>query len=162
MLNYTLSGATFQKGVQQLIGERQYKTFTQDDLWSALTEQAGMDDTLPEPSTVNQIAESWMKKERLPAVKITRDYEKNSADVEQYVFIREIPDEKGTRPNEENFTWWIPLVMVAQNNLDFVNLKPTIWMKEEKKIVLNQLPPSTYFIIVNPEEIGELINEKCL
>lgn len=83
MLNYTLSGETFQKGIQQLLGERQYKTFTQDDIWSSLTEQAGMDDTLPEPSTVNHIAESWLKKERLPVVKITRDYEKNSAEAEQ-------------------------------------------------------------------------------
>lgn len=72
----------------------------------------------------------------------------------QSVFIREIPEE-GQQAAEENFTWWIPLIIVAQNNLDFVNLKPSIWMKEEKRIILNHLPPSTYFIIVNPEEIGE-------
>ncbi|KAL0271165.1 UNVERIFIED_CONTAM: hypothetical protein PYX00_008351 [Menopon gallinae] len=156
MLNWTLSGDTFQKGIQQLIGERQYKTFTQDDVWSSLTEQAGMDGTLPEPATVNQIAESWMKKERLPLVTVKRDYEKNAAEISQTVFIRDLPQE-GPPPGEENFTWWIPLVIVQQNNLNFTDMKPAAWMKEEKKINLNNLPPSTYFIIVNPEEIGPFL-----
>lgn len=62
---------------------RQFKTFTQDDIWSSLTEQAGVDGNLPEPATINQIAESWINKERLPLVTFIRNYENNSAEVEQ-------------------------------------------------------------------------------
>lgn len=54
-----------------------------------------MDGTLPEPATVNQIAESWMKKERLPLVTVNRDYERNAAEIIQviigliFLYIRE-------------------------------------------------------------------------
>lgn len=45
-------------------------------------------------------------------------------------------------------------MVVAQNNLKFDELKPTIWMEEEARVVLQDLPSSSYFIIVNPEEVG--------
>lgn len=54
-----------------------------DDVWSALTLMAGSDGTLPEPGTVNQIAFSWLHVPRVPYVKVTRDYEKLTAEVEQ-------------------------------------------------------------------------------
>lgn len=39
--------------------------------------------TLEEPITVQQIAKSWITKDRFPVVTVTRDYDDNSAHVEQ-------------------------------------------------------------------------------
>jgi aminopeptidase N len=62
---------------------RQFKTYNESEVWEALTSQAREDETLEEPITVKQIAESWIKKDRFPVVSVTRDYEDNSAYVEQ-------------------------------------------------------------------------------
>jgi len=54
----------------------------------------------------------------------------------------------------EDHLWWIPLVVVSQNKLDFNRLTPSRWMEEEARVVLQDLPSSGYFVIVNPEEVG--------
>lgn len=70
----------------------------------------------------------------------------------QHSFYRDISDDEPAESNDN--LWWIPLVVVSQNNLKFDELKPTLWMEEEARVVLQDLPPSSYFIIVNPEEVG--------
>jgi aminopeptidase N len=62
---------------------RKFKTFNEDEVWGALTSQAREDMTLAEPATVQQIAKSWVTKDRLPVVCVTRDYQDDSACVEQ-------------------------------------------------------------------------------
>ncbi|KAK6617492.1 hypothetical protein RUM44_005080 [Polyplax serrata] len=156
MLNYTLSSETFQKAIQQLLRNRQHKTFTQEDIWNSLTEQAGTDGNLPEPATISQIASSWINKERLPLVEFKRFYGNNSAEAVQSVFIRDHLDENTTSV-DDNLTWQIPLVIVPQNNLNFDTTKPVAWMKDEKRIIVSDLPSSNYFVIVNPEEIGPFV-----
>lgn len=34
------------------------------------------------------------------------------------------------------------------------------WMKDEKRITVTNLPPSSYFVIVNPEEVGKAFHKK--
>jgi hypothetical protein len=62
---------------------RKFKTFSEDEVWEALTSQAREDKTLAEPATVQQIAKSWVTKDRLPVVSVKRDYQDDSACVEQ-------------------------------------------------------------------------------
>jgi hypothetical protein len=62
---------------------RKFGTFTEDEVWEALTSQAREDMTLAEPATVQQIIKSWVTKNRLPVVTVKRDYQNNSACVEQ-------------------------------------------------------------------------------
>jgi hypothetical protein len=62
---------------------RKYRTFNEDEVWGALTSQAREDMTLAEPTTVQEIVKSWVTKDRLPVVCVTRDYQNNSACVEQ-------------------------------------------------------------------------------
>jgi hypothetical protein len=62
---------------------RKFKTFNEDELWDALTSQAREDITLEEPISVQEIAKSWVTKDRFPVVTVTRDYQDNSASVEQ-------------------------------------------------------------------------------
>lgn len=67
------------------------------------------------------------------------------------MYLRERPHDV---PDQEKFVWWIPVVMIRQNNLDFTTFKPSVWMKREKEITMTGLPGKDEFIIVNPEEIG--------
>ncbi|XP_017774148.1 PREDICTED: aminopeptidase N [Nicrophorus vespilloides] len=151
MLNYTLGEKTFRAGLQKFMSDRQYKTFFSDDIWSTLTTQARNDNVLDTSISVNEIAASWITKDRLPVLNVVRDYENKTAKIEQRVYLRERPHDV---PDQDKFLWWIPLVMVREDKLNFGNSTPMMWIKKEKEIVLNDMPVSDMFIIINPEEIG--------
>jgi aminopeptidase N len=57
-------------------------------------------------------------------------------------------------PDQEKFVWWIPIILIRQDKMNFTNSTPTIWMRKEREITLTNVPSSDNFIIVNPEEIG--------
>uniref|UniRef100_U5EY25 Aminopeptidase n=1 Tax=Corethrella appendiculata TaxID=1370023 RepID=U5EY25_9DIPT len=151
MLNYTLGYDTFKRGMQKFITDREYKTFYSEDVWEALTKQAHLDDKLCETASIADIAESWITKNRFPVVRVERHYENKSATVTQRVYLRERPHDV---PERDKMLWWIPLVLIGEDNLDFDNTKPFKWMKKTKELTLNDLPAADKFIIVNPEEIG--------
>ncbi|XP_048524273.1 aminopeptidase N [Dendroctonus ponderosae] len=151
MLNYTLGETTFRHGMQRLIADRQFKTFDGDDIWTSLTEQAHFDKTLPEAVTVNEIAGSWINKDRLPVVTVTRNYKNNSARLHQRLYLRERPHDV---PDQDRFLWSIPIVLVRQDRMNFHNTTPMVWMMKEREIEIANLPDEKHFIIVNPEEIG--------
>jgi aminopeptidase N len=151
MLNFTLGADTFKKGLQKFFIDREYKTFFADDIWEALTKQAHLDNKLCNNATVGAIATSWITKDRIPTVTVTRNYEKNTATLSQKVYLRERPHDV---PHQDKMLWWIPVIMVTQDNLDFVNTTPKKWMKKVREIELASMPSADKFIIVNPEEIG--------
>lgn len=62
---------------------RQFKTFFGDDIWLSLTEQARFDNKIPHSVTVNEIASSWITKDRIPVVNAIRDYEDNTVTLTQ-------------------------------------------------------------------------------
>ena len=70
-------------GLVMFVSCRKFGTFSEDEVWGALTSQAREDMTLAEPATLKQIINSWATKDRLPVVTVTRDYQDNSACVEQ-------------------------------------------------------------------------------
>lgn len=151
MLNYTLGPETFRRGLQKFIADREFKTFFADDVWKSLTEQAHRDMVLCEKVSINDIAGSWISKDRLPVVLVNRNYEDKTATVTQKVYLRERPHDV---PEQDKMLWWIPLVVVKQDKLDFNNATPTVWMKKEREVKLVDLPGPKEFVIVNPEEIG--------
>lgn len=151
MLNLTLGADTFRRGLQKFIEHREYKTFVSNDVWEALTKQAHLDNRLCESATVNEIAESWITKDRIPMVSVIRAYDKKTATVTQRLYLRERPHDV---PEQDKMLWWIPLVVVRQDHLNFTNTSATKWMKKVKEVILEELPDQNNFIIVNPEEIG--------
>lgn len=62
---------------------RQFKTFFGDDIWLSLTEQARFDGKIPQTVTVNEIASSWIAKDRIPVVNAIRNYDDNSINLTQ-------------------------------------------------------------------------------
>lgn len=101
--------------------------------------------------TVNEIATSWITKDRLPVLYVERDYAAKTAVITQNVYLRERPHDV---PEQDKMLWWIPIILVMENNLDFNNFRPNHWLKKTRHIILTDLPAQDKFIIVNPEEIG--------
>uniref|UniRef100_A0A182SLF0 Aminopeptidase n=1 Tax=Anopheles maculatus TaxID=74869 RepID=A0A182SLF0_9DIPT len=151
MLNYTLGETTFRRGMQKFIQHREYKTFYGDDVWEALTKQAHLDQRLCESATVNDVVNSWITKDRIPMVKVIRSYANRSATVTQKLYLRERPHDV---LDKDKMLWWIPLVVVTQDRLNFGNISTVKWMKQVREVKLEELPGPDEFIIVNPEEIG--------
>lgn len=120
----------------------------------SLTEQARFDDVLDENVSVNKITSAWVSLDRLPVVKAMRNYKENSVKISQRVYLRERPHDV---PDQEKYLWWIPVVMVTQDHLNFTNSTPRIWMQKQREIVVNDIPERG-FIIINPEEIGMFFN----
>jgi hypothetical protein len=149
MINYTLTEATFRHGLSKFLQERKFVTFSEDEVWEALTSQAREDKTLAGPATVQQIVKSWVTKDRLPVVTVTRDYQDNSACVEQHVFLKESPPDMSER---ETMLWWVPLIYVTPDNMEPHG--PVTWMKDERHTNISNLPGPESFVILNPEEIG--------
>lgn len=129
---------------------RQFKTFFGDDIWASLTYQARFDEKLDETKSVNEIAASWITKDRLPVVTVTRNYERKSVNIHQRVYLRERPHDM---PDQEKFLWWIPIVLIKQHKLNFTNCTPTVWMEKQREITIENVDEDG-FVIVNPEEIG--------
>lgn len=138
--------------LKNLIFSSNFKShFTSDDIWTLLTMQAHQDQTLENDITVNEIATSWITKDRLPVLSVERDYALKTALVTQRVYLRERPHDV---PEQDKMLWWIPIILVMEDNLDFNNFKPKQWLKKTRDIILTNLPAQDKFIIVNPEEIG--------
>lgn len=126
-------------------------TFTSEDIWTYLTQQAHQDGTLSSDISVNEIAASWITKDRLPVISIERDYAANTAVVSQRVYLRERPHDV---PEQDKMLWWIPLILVTQDDLNFKKFEPRQWLKKTRDIILTDLPSQNKFVILNPEEIG--------
>jgi hypothetical protein len=57
----------------------------------------------------------------------------------------------------DTLLWCIPLVYITSDNLNAsVPRGQVVWMKEERYISINNLPGHDSFVIVNPNEIGEV------
>lgn len=52
-----------------------------------MTEQARFDQVLDETITVNAIAASWITKDRLPVINVTRDYRDKSVTITQVTIL---------------------------------------------------------------------------
>ncbi|CAK1546291.1 unnamed protein product [Leptosia nina] len=150
VFNYTLGSDTFRKGMRMFIREKIFKTFTGDDIWNALNKAAHDDEKIPKGVDIKTIAMSWIEQDRLPLVTVNRNYEKNTAVVTQKVFLRERPHDV---PNADKMTWWLPIVLIREDNLDFSKTTPVMWMKDKEAQITNT-PSKDHFIIVNPEEIA--------
>ncbi|CAH4038188.1 unnamed protein product [Pieris brassicae] len=150
VFNYTLGADTFKKGMRMFIREKAFKTFTGDDIWNALNAAAHEDGKIPKGVDIKTIAMSWIEQDRLPLVTVNRNYDKNTAHISQKVYLRERPHDV---PNADKMSWWLPLVVIRGEKLDFDKTSPVVWMKE-KETTIEKMPSKEHFIIVNPEEIA--------
>lgn len=69
------------------------------------------------------------------------------------MYLRDRPHDV---PDQDKLLWWIPIVLITQDQMNFSNTTPVCWMKKEREIVLPNLPTAENFVIINPEEIGKM------
>ena len=69
----------------------------------------------------------------------------------QHVFVKEYPPDVSER---EAMFWWVPLIYVTPDDME--PRGPVTWMKDERHTNISSLPGPESFVILNPEEIGEL------
>ncbi|XP_011882031.1 PREDICTED: aminopeptidase N [Vollenhovia emeryi] len=157
MLNYTLGRDLFQRSVRNFFHQQSKedrRTFFANDIFTYLNDVANETDNLPPGLTINGIAASWINRDRVPLVTVIRDYETGKINLTQKVYLRDVPPQSTAKVG---YQWDIPIVMQAQDKLNFDNTKPTVWLKREtvpKNFTIADITNRTYFIIVNPEEIG--------
>ncbi|XP_034660437.1 aminopeptidase N isoform X1 [Drosophila subobscura] len=151
MLNFTLGKFTFQNGLRSFILNHKYKTFTGDDLWVALSNQAIKDGTLDSHFNVSDIAKSWINQNRLPLITVNRDYDKATATIDQKLYLRERPHDV---PEKDKMLWWIPILVSTPDSINLSNYTSYVWMNGTRQINIANLPKSNQFIIINKEEIG--------
>lgn len=157
MFNYTLGHELFQKSVRNFfhqLSKEDRRTFFANDIFTYLNDMANETNNLPPGLTINGIAASWINRDRVPLVTVIRDYETGKINLSQKVYLRDIPPQSTAKVS---YQWDIPIVMQAENNLNFHNTKPTVWLKKEnepKNLTITDITSKDNFIIVNPEEIG--------
>ncbi|XP_011688674.1 PREDICTED: aminopeptidase N [Wasmannia auropunctata] len=157
MLNYSLGHDLFQRSVRNFLHQQSKedcRTFFANDIFTYLDAMANMTNSLPPGLTINGIAASWINRDRVPLVTVIRDYETGKINLTQKVYLRDIPPESTAKVS---YQWDIPIVMQAQDKLNFSNTKPTVWLKKEnvpKNFTIPDITDKENFIIVNPEEIG--------
>ncbi|EFN67471.1 Aminopeptidase N [Camponotus floridanus] len=133
---------------------RNRRTFFANDIFTYLNDLANETDNLPPGLTVNGIAASWINRDRVPLVTVIRDYETRRINLSQKVYLRDIPPQSTAKVS---YQWDIPIVIQFQNNLNFHNTKPIVWLRKEnepKNLTILDFTTKDNFIIVNPEEIG--------
>ncbi|XP_077262142.1 aminopeptidase N isoform X3 [Temnothorax americanus] len=157
MLNYTLGGDLFQRSLRNFFHQQSkedHRTFFANDIFTYLNDVANETNNLPPGLTINGIAASWINRDRVPLVTVIRDYETGKINLTQKVYLRDIPPQSTAKVS---YQWDIPIVMQAQDKLNFNNTKPTVWLKKEtvpKNFTITDITNKNNFIIVNPEEIG--------
>lgn len=81
------------------------------------------------------------------------NYILNILSIFQRVYLRERPHDV---PDQEKFLWWIPIVAIKEDKLNFSNTTPVTWMNmNQREIKIENFAKPSSFVIVNPEEIGE-------
>ncbi|KAL4721439.1 hypothetical protein ACJJTC_003427 [Scirpophaga incertulas] len=103
MLNFTLGEATFKKGMRAFIKATKFKGFSNHDIWHALTDSAIADGKLPHNYKIQNIADSWIDKDRVPLVTAERNYDNNTVTLTQKLYLRERPHDVH---DAELQTWW--------------------------------------------------------
>mgnify|MGYP002715722142 CR=1 FL=1 len=83
MMDHFLTTEVFKKGLTKYLNRHKYSNAEQDDLWTALTEQAHENSVLDKNTTVKMIMDTWTLQTGYPVVTVKRNYDKKNAQVTQ-------------------------------------------------------------------------------
>ncbi|XP_046393801.1 aminopeptidase N-like [Ischnura elegans] len=148
MMNLFLGEDTFRNGVSRYLKSHKYKNAEQDDLWNALTTQAHLDKTLPSHLTVKTIMDTWTRQTGFPLITVKRNYENGSAEVTQEKFF-------GIKYfRDPGVQWWVPLSYTTQDEADFEQTAPKMWLPKEFSTEVTGLPNANKWILFNMQASG--------
>lgn len=158
MLAITLGEKTFKAAIRGLLEEKKDGFFSAADLWKLLTTHAYAAESLQAPLDVEAIVASWVDKDRIPLLTVTRDDHDNSAKLTQSVFRRRNYTPEDRDLDKENaMVWNIPVVTLTEGQT-FCRSEhqPRLWMSSRSALLENASFGDSY-LVVNPEETAPCI-----
>ncbi|KAL0111090.1 hypothetical protein PUN28_012804 [Cardiocondyla obscurior] len=143
MIEKTYGTKVFDNALSDYLEKRKYDVATPEDLYASLKlkiEEKGLKDD------INVILNTWTTQSGYPVVKVSVTKSAISITQERF-FLKE--HEK----NSDNTMWHIPITWaLVENNLDFFNTTPKLWLTEQTKVINNPSPES--LLIFNIQQSG--------
>ncbi|KAK7081103.1 hypothetical protein SK128_000833 [Halocaridina rubra] len=147
MQNYILTEGTFVKGLTNYLTMYQFSNAYQDYLFEHLTNAGHADGTLSTDMTMKQIMDTWTLQAGYPLITVNRSADGTSASVSQKRFW--------TNHEDTAETWWVPITYTTQDNPNFDNTQPMMWMADtDLEITVDTLPTQDQWVIFNIQETG--------
>lgn len=148
MMDHFLTTRIFKQGLTNYLKSRAYQCATQDDLWSALTDEGHKEGVLAKDVTVKEIMDTWTLQTGFPYITVTRNYQDGSAFITQQRF-KYLNHSKG-----EN-QWWIPISFTSQAGPDFETTKPLHWIKPKESLRIEHLNVQpNHWVVFNIRQTG--------
>ncbi|XP_076081152.1 glutamyl aminopeptidase-like [Mytilus galloprovincialis] len=121
MLQFIVGDATFRKGIQRLIREKEYGVMGHDDFWEALRK----------PLDVKGIMDTWTLQMNYPTVFMERKGYGLKLSQSRYLLDKTATD-PGTYSSPFGYKWEIPFTFTTQTIKDFDQDKDDIiWMRKD-------------------------------
>ncbi|VDI82121.1 aminopeptidase N [Mytilus galloprovincialis] len=140
MLQFIVGDATFRKGIQRLIREKEYGVMGHDDFWEALRKQSIMDGNSYnrynryknyKPLDVKGIMDTWTLQMNYPTVFMERKGYGMKLSQSRYLLDKTATD-PGTYSSPFGYKWEIPFTFTTQTIKDFDQDKDDIiWMRKD-------------------------------
>ncbi|CAL8096507.1 unnamed protein product [Orchesella dallaii] len=148
MMQSFLTEETLIKGLRNYLKRHQFKGVHQDDLFTALTEQAQEDGTFTEFS-VKEIMDTWTLQSGFPLVQVSR------AD-DRTLYISQERYRPDSSQNASSELWYVPISFVTASNPDFSfsNSRPKAWIDKDTILQTLTLDSTNEWVIINPDARG--------
>ncbi|XP_048768229.2 aminopeptidase N-like [Ostrea edulis] len=114
MMWHFLGPETLRKGLSKYIKRKEYGNVRHQELWQALTEQAGGDGKTID---VQDIMDTWILQQNYPVVKVT--FTNSNIRVEQSRFV--LGNASDGYPSQFNFRWTIPFTFTSSQDPSYDN-----------------------------------------
>ncbi|KAF5302440.1 hypothetical protein FQR65_LT08529 [Abscondita terminalis] len=144
MLNYTISEASFKKGINNYLRTRMFESTTIDNFWDSFSDIDPNTTTIPDDVSIKQFIAPWITQDGYPIISVERNYENGSVVITQTGFIN--------FHKTNNHLWYIPLTYLQPRS----NNVGAIWMKNTKHLFIQNftLPNNTDWVLFNIEGTG--------
>lgn len=170
MMNHFLTDQVFKEGLQRYLRALKYDNAEQSDLWAHLTaaqrvvrqSNSSSDQQQLETMDVGRVMNSWTLQTGFPLVTLTRDYAKNSAQVDQVRYqpfkLQNQTQAASSAPPAKQQRWEIPITYTWQSEQ---NWRPVtrLWMHQNQsgpvELAADKLPKSAdEWMLLNVQQVG--------
>lgn len=142
MMNHFLGEETFKAGLIKFLNKYQYGNADRYDLFTTLTDEAHQRGSLDKRMNIREIMSSWTEQPGFPVVTAIADVANKKLIFSQKRFFY-----TNNKPN--NSTWWVPISIMTDLNINYSLTAPTVWLKNELMVTVNLNMSKWYLINLN-------------
>ncbi|CAG7785607.1 unnamed protein product [Allacma fusca] len=153
MIEGFLGRETLLHGMTTYINQFAYQSVTQEDFFQILTTQALKEGKLPLNFSVSDIMRIWTIQPGYPLIRVSK-YSKSSVKIAQEICGNYQTNLKHTLLQyATSGNWVVPISLVTQNNPNFSDHAPKIWLTADR-ISTTYSHDTTTWIMLNPDAMG--------